>query len=436
MGTTRELIQALYEERMNVREQQKELVNQMEASLDGDTGEDKKKYAELDKKFVSLGERIDYLLTQEEQAKDADAQRERFEKIVRTPSVQADDERATYERLRNWLRAGLPDADNWAPKVITLKMDSGPKVQQDGRIRFEQHDLTKGVATAGAELIPTGFVNQIQEHLVESAGVRRTNAQVFTTTSGENLLVPKTTGHGTATLIAEGGAVLESDPVFAQVTLTAYKYGVLIQVSRELLEDQSDTLLLPYLARAVGTSIGTATGTAYVTGTGVAQPTGIANAPTAGVTGAVGQTLTVTGNNLIDLYHSIITGYRARGFWVMNDLTAAFIRKIRDDTGGTGLGNFLWQQGLQAGAPDTIFGRPVITDPNVAVMGVSAFSIAFGDFSAYFALRDVGTMRFDRSDDFAFSTDLVTFRALVRTDSKQLINGANGAVKFYRNSAT
>lgn len=141
-------------------------------------------------------------------------------------------------------------------------------------------------------------------------------------------------------------------------------------------------------------------------------------------------------NDLVDLYHSVISGYRANAYWMMNDLSAAIIRKLRDDTGGSGLGNFLWQPGLQAGAPDTIFNRPVVTDHNVAVMAANALSIAFGDFSAYFAIRDVNAVRFERSDDFAFANDLVTFRALFRTDSKQLINGASGAVKFYKNSAT
>jgi HK97 family phage major capsid protein len=120
----------------------------------------------------------------------------------------------------------------------------------------------------------------------------------------------------------------------------------------------------------------------------------------------------------------------------MADTSAAVIRKIRDGTGGSGLGNFLWQPGLVAGAPDTILGRPVVTDPNMPVMAANAYSIAFGDFSEFFTIRDVNAVRFERSDDFAFSSDLVTFRATLRTDSKQVVNGANGALKFYRNSAT
>jgi len=435
MGTTREMIQQLHDKRVNIRAQQAELHAQIEADLDADgNGEAKAKWEQMDKEFADLGERIDHLLSMVEHDKEMDAQRERFEKLNRIPAAVDDAEKNLANRMRTWLKAGLPNAEQWAPKTIEVSFDSfNGRVARDGRLEF--HDLTKGTATDGAELIPTGFVRTLQEHLIENNGVRRTNAQVFTTSSGENMLVPKTTGHGTATLVAEAGAFLENDAQFAQVTMNAYKFGQLVQVSTELLQDSAINLL-DYLARAAGIAIGTVTGTYNVTGTGTAQPEGIANAPTAGKTGATGQTLTVIGNDLIDLYHSIVSGYRARGFWVMNDLSAAIIRKIRDDTGGTGLGNFLWQPGLQAGAPDTIFGRPVVTDPAVATMAANAYSIAFGDFSAYFAFRDVSTVIFDRSDDFAFSTGLVSFRSSLRSDSKQLVNGASGAVKFYRNSAT
>ena len=86
--------------------------------------------------------------------------------------------------------------------------------------------------------------------------------------------------------------------------------------------------------------------------------------------------------------------------------------------------------------PDTLLGKPVVTDPNMAVMAANAYSIAFGDFGQYFIIRDVAGVRFERSDDFRFGNDLVAFRVILRTDSKQVVNGANGAVKFYRNSAT
>jgi HK97 family phage major capsid protein len=436
MAEMREVIQRLHEKRLNIRSKQTELMASIEGDLDNDGGgEAKVKWDEMDKEFAELGETIDRYLTLQENEKELDEQRQRFEKVVRDPRVVETNEMAFTERMRNWLKAGLPNSETWAPKTIEVKFPSlAARPDRNGRIEY--HTLTKGTSTDGAELIPTGFVNTLQEHLIENNGVRRTNAQVFTTSTGENLLVPATTTHGTATLVAEGGSFLANDAQFKQVTMNAYKFGQLVQVSTELIQD-SAVNLLEYLGRAAGIAIGTVTGTYNVTGTGTAQPEGIANSPTAGIQSNTAFASGFAVNDLVDLYHSVVTGYRSRGYWMMNDSTAAFIRKMRDDTGGSGLGNFIWQPGLVAGAPDTIYGRPVVTDPAITgTFAANAFIIAFGDFSAYFAFRDVNTVLFDRSDDFAFSTGLVSFRSSLRTDSKQLINGASGAVKWLKQKAT
>ena len=44
----------------------------------------------------------------------------------------------------------------------------------------------------------------------------------------------------------------------------------------------------------------------------------------------------------------------------------------------------------------------MVIDTNVADAGVSAKSVVFGDFSAYY-IRGVREVRFERSDDYAFN---------------------------------
>jgi HK97 family phage major capsid protein len=434
--TTLEMIKELHDKRGNLLSQEREAHAAVEAAVD-DTGraEAQQRFDRVSGEVTDLTGRINNLMSVVEQQKEADEQRERFAGLLAPPSELALASESFQERIRNWLRAGTEGhEDVYAPRAITISQKA-LEFHKTLQGATEVHDLTKGTATDGAELIPTSFVRRLFEHLIAFSAIRQTNALVMTTDSGENLLVPKTTSYGAATLVAEAGPILEDDPQFAQVTVGAYKYGQLIQISRELVEDSAIDIL-GFLARSAGRALGVATGAAYVTGTGSAQPQGIANAPTAGVTGGAGTGVTVTGDQLIQLYHSLLPGYRSNGYWVMNDATAAFIRQIKDSSGGAGVGNYLWQPGMVAGAPDTLFGRPVVFDPNMATMAINAYSIAFGDFSEYFVIRDVDGIRFERSDDFAFANDLVTFRALLRTDSRQLVNGANGAVKFYRNGAS
>jgi HK97 family phage major capsid protein len=433
MSDLYELIKSVYEKRRKAVDAQQALVASVEAAGGVWSAEDEAEHQRINTDIDALGARVDSLLATAEQAKVADEQRARFEAVIRpdeTPPTKDLD-----EQMRSWLRAALPDSDVWQPRALRFSIDSATKAAVLRSRGMEARDLTKGSDAAGGYTVPTGFVARLYEHMIEAAAVRQTGATILTTSSGENLLVPKTTGHGAAVLVTEANALSESDPVFDQVTLSAYKFGQLIQLSTELIQDTAIDLL-GYIARAAGLALGTVTGTYFVTGTGTSQPQGVANSPTVGKTGTTGQTLTVTGGDLIDLYHSVVSAYRRNGTWLMNDLSLAIVRKIRDDTGGTGLGNFLWQPGLSAGAPDLLLGRPVVTDPNVAVMAANAYSIAFGDFSLFYTIRDVDGVRFERSDDFAFANDLVSFRAIIRTDGRQVVNGSASAVKFYRNSAT
>ena len=112
---------------------------------------------------------------------------------------------------------------------------------------------------------------------------------------------------------------------------------------------------------------------------------------------------------------------------MMADSTWAAVRKLKDTTG-----NYLIDR-LGAGGELQILGRPVVIDTNVASTATAAKSVLFGDFSAYY-IRDVREVRFERSDDFAFTSDLVTFRALLRTDGDLVDN--TGAIKHYLGGAT
>jgi HK97 family phage major capsid protein len=87
---------------------------------------------------------------------------------------------------------------------------------------------------------------------------------------------------------------------------------------------------------------------------------------------------------------------------------------------------FQWTDGLSA-APDQLFGRLVYTDSGMPATAVSGTSIAFGDWSAL-KVRMTG-LTFTRSDDYAFATDIVTFRATTRADGTLIDSNAIGVYK-------
>jgi HK97 family phage major capsid protein len=161
-----------------------------------------------------------------------------------------------------------------------------------------------------------------------------------------------------------------------------------------------------------------------------AKPDGVIHGATLGKTGGTGVSGAFSSDDLIDLFFSVIAPYRRSpaATWMMADSSIATARKLKDTTG-----QYIWQPGLQAGVPDTILGKPVLTEPNMAAVATSAKSVLFGDMSTYF-VRLAGGIRFERSDDFAFDTDLVTFRALLRADGALV--DQTGAVKYYAGGAS
>lgn len=308
-------------------------------------------------------------------------------------------------------------------------------VQPQGLTDFRT--LSKLSAGAGLNTVPTSFYDRLVAHLIETSAVLQTGPTMLRTASGEQIQVPKTTAHSSAAIVTEGSAIAASDPAFGQMALGAYKYGCLIQVSRELLDD-TGVDLEGYLSMQAGRALGNAFGAHMVTGTGTGQPTGVITAATLGVTGATGSstgfgnqaTVGAGADSLISLFYSVIAPYRnsPSAAWLVKDSTMGTLRSIKSTTG-----EYLVQGGLVGGTAETIMGKPVYTDPNVPAVGVSAKSVVFGDFSQYF-VRLAGGIRFERSDDYAFNTDLVTFRALMRADATLV--DLTGAIKYYAHSAT
>jgi HK97 family phage major capsid protein len=293
----------------------------------------------------------------------------------------------------------------------------------------ELRALSKGSATAGGNTVKTTFIGRLYEHLVESASLLRMGATIWNTDTGETIDVPITTAHGTAALVAEAGTIPQGDPAFGKRQLGAYKYGDLILVPNELLTDTSVNLE-DYLARQAGRAVGNAFGAHLITGTGSGQPAGIVTLATLGVTGGTGVVGAPTFDNLIDLYYSVIPPYRNSpdAAWLIKDATAAGLRKLKDTSG-----RYLWEPSVLPGTPDTILGRPVATDPNIAATGLNAKSVIFGDLSAY-VVRMVNNIRYERSDEFKFDTDVVAFRCLVRGDG--LLIDQTGAVKYFAGGAS
>ena len=280
-----------------------------------------------------------------------------------------------------------------------------------GEIRshmFEKRDVTKG--STGSP-VPTSFYDQVIM-LARHVGPMLETSTIINTAGGENLQIPSLAAYSTGTVTSEAAVIGESDPTFnAFKTLGAFKYSFLTQISTELAAD-AGVDILSLLAANTGNSLGYDVNAALTTGTGTVQPTGIVTSAGSGVTGGTGVSGAFTADNLINLVYSVDTaGRRMAGTgWQMNATSIAAVRKLKDTAG-----QYLFSPSLSADARDLLLGYPIYENPAMASPATSAKSVIFGNLSSYFA-RTVGGIQLDRSDDFAFSSGLITFRSVMRVD--------------------
>jgi HK97 family phage major capsid protein len=150
-----------------------------------------------------------------------------------------------------------------------------------------------------------------------------------------------------------------------------------------------------WLAGKVAQEFSLTENAAYVNGNGVGKPRGflsygdgttlpgtIEQIPT-GVSGGFAAA-PAGGDVLITAYESLKAGYRGNANWFMNRTTRAAVRKLKDSDGA-----YLWQPGIQAGAPATLLGVSVaVPFEDMPDIAASSLSIAVGDMRQAYLIVD------------------------------------------------
>jgi HK97 family phage major capsid protein len=263
------------------------------------------------------------------------------------------------------------------------------------------HEFAREARTLvpSANTVGQSFFDQVFE-IAQLVGPMLTTSQVLNTQSGENLVIPTVTATSTAGSVAAGGTITESNPTFSSITLGAEKYAALVQVAQELVTDAGFNID-SYIAQQLGTSLGLQANS-VLTAKLAARAQNI----------VTGTAQAATYENLVDLVYGIADGARVLpglGFYMAKSGIAA-ARKMKD-----GSGAFIFTDSAVPGQPATLLGYPIYENPNVAAVGSATKSVFFGHLPS-FVVRVAGGIQIAQSSDFAFNTDTVTYRGLIRLD--------------------
>lgn len=383
---------------LSLREKRAKLWNDTKAFLDSHRGEDG---------MVSAEDNATY----EKMEADVVALGKEIERLERQAAIDRELDQPTASPLVSAPIARTPEQKAGRASVEYKKAFWN---QMRGRSSYEiRNALQVGELSEGGYTVPDEFDKQLIEGL-EDENIMRGLVHIIRTGSGEHK-IPIVASHGTGSWVEEEQQIPESDDAFSQVTLTAHKFATMIRISRELLNDSAFDLAA-YISHEFVRRAGAAEEQAILTGDGSHKPIGLLHDTLGAQVGVTTASATaITADELIDMQHSLKSGYRRKAVWIMNDATISAIRKLKD-----GQGQYIWQPGIKEGAPDMLFNQRVLMSNYMPLIATGNKVILYGDFSYYWlAEREGRTL--ERLNELYAVTDQVGFKMTERLDGRLIL---------------
>jgi len=323
---------------------------------------------------------------------------------------------------------GIGDTAYVRAMAQVFRNNNPTKARWLARDTAEHRDLTTGTGSSGGFTVPTTMGSNLEINML-AFGAMLQVSDIIRTTGGENLTWPSANDTGnTGAQLNENTTIGSSvDPTFASKTYGAYKFtSELVLVPHELLQDSAFDIAAT-IGQMLGERLGRISNTKFTTGTGSSTPEGVVVGATLGVTAASGTA--IAPDELFDLFHSVDPAYRTNARFMLHDSVLASLRKLKDTTN-----QYLWQSGMNTGAPDVLLGHPVTINQDMdSSLAVNNKTILFGDFSKY-KIRQVSGVRFVRLDERYADTDQVGFIAFIRQDGG-LLDAGTAPVKYLQQAA-
>ena len=364
--------------------------------------EDTQTYERMEQEVVALGHAIDRMERAEQMDREMNAE-------PANPMLTNRPEQPSHDDPKRGTASDTYKKAFWA--------------QLKGRTSYEvRNALEVGELTEGGYTVPDEFEHQLVEALQEE-NIMRNLVHVITTASGDRK-IPLVTSYGTASWIEEEQQITESDVAFGQITLGAHKLATAIRISQELLQDSAFDMA-GFIAHEFQRRAGAAEEEAILAGDGSHKPIGLLHDTLGAEVGVTTASSTaITAEELIDLQHSLKSGYRRKAAFIMNDSTIKAVRKLKD-----GQGQYLWQPSIREGVPDMLLNTKIYMSNYMPQVEAGKKVILFGDYS-YYWLADREGRTLQRLNELYAMTDQVGFKLTERLDGRLILPEAVKVLKM------
>lgn len=275
-----------------------------------------------------------------------------------------------------------------------FKLMSG--VTMDGLEPDERKAMSAGSDTDGGYMLPASTIGRIITTIREQSIMRQlADVQTISTDKIEGLVDDDEADAG---WVSELGARNDTDtPEVRKYEIAAHEMYAQPKVSQKFIDDAAGDPEA-WLAAKVSDKFGRVEGAGFWQGSGVNQARGLASYPTAAtadgsrawgtfehvVSGANGAFHTTQFDPLHDIQGALKDHFLVNAQWVMRREVRTAARKLKEST----TNRYLWEPGMQVGAPERLNGYPVRIDQYMPALGTGSLSLAFGDFRQAYTIVD------------------------------------------------
>jgi HK97 family phage major capsid protein len=317
-------------------------------------------------------------------------------------------------------------------RAFLINGSKGPilRARSNGAVSPELRALQADAdASGGYTIAPEQFVNSLIKAIDDETFIRQF-ANVQQLTSAQSLGQPYLANDpGDATWTSEILIGSEDSTMsFGKRELTPHPLARFIKVSNKMLRlnPAVDALVI----QRMGYKFGIAFEKAGMTGTGVNSPLGVFTASNDGIsTGrdvSTGNTTTsIQTDGLQEAKYSLKGGYWRNARWIFHRSALKQIAKLQD-----GDDQYIWQQGLAVGAPDTLLNFPVhMSEYAPSTFTTGQYVGILGDFQ-YYHIVDSLEMSIQRLVELYAATNQTGFIGRMESDGMPVLEEAFARVKL------
>jgi len=256
--------------------------------------------------------------------------------------------------------------------------------------------LNIGVDADGGFAVPVELDQMIEKRLADLSPIRAEANVVSIGSSKYKKLV--NVGGITSGWVSETGARVETaTPQMQEISPPLGEIYANPAATQAMLDDASFDVER-WLSEELAEEFSVQENDAFVNGTGINKPKGFLQYVTSAAddasrtfgeiealnTGVAGDwALSDPSDILVDLIHSMKSGYRGDAKFYMNTGLLAEIRKFKDVDG-----NYLWRPGLENGAPATLLGYPVVEVAEMPIKAANSLSVCFANMKRAYTVTD------------------------------------------------